>query len=230
MHDGPSLWGHERVWLPAAGPRSRARDAHARRRRKASAPGAGDGRQLQADVRHVRVVGRGEQGRRPNHPLCRSSRTHAGTTEYAALPDSTPARSPRSGRSAVGFQPELPRTLCAHTAVRRHRILGGALCPIRQPPLPSTSPMAAPGEPQHAVDGTRTARASNSRRSRRKRMRWPVPFRSQPRMSVTRSSICTFDQMFSPGPPCAALTALSGEVGCSSGTCVLSGSTPGPRP
>ena len=30
MHHGPSLWGHERVWLPPSRPRSRARDADAR--------------------------------------------------------------------------------------------------------------------------------------------------------------------------------------------------------
>ncbi len=51
MHDGPSLWGHERVWLPAAGPRSGARDADARRGRRPARAGSGDGRQLQADVR-----------------------------------------------------------------------------------------------------------------------------------------------------------------------------------
>ena len=60
MHHGPSLWGHERVWLPPATARSHATcgcDAAARRPARA---GAGDGRQLQADVGDLRVVGRGE--------------------------------------------------------------------------------------------------------------------------------------------------------------------------
>ncbi len=37
MHHGPSLWGHERVWLPPKRPRGRARDADERRRAKACA-------------------------------------------------------------------------------------------------------------------------------------------------------------------------------------------------
>ena len=59
MHDGPSLWGHERVWLP---PEDREVAREMRMRAAASGlarAGAGDGRQLQADVGHVRVVGRG---------------------------------------------------------------------------------------------------------------------------------------------------------------------------
>ena len=32
MHDGPSLWGHERVWLPPKTAKSRARCGCARRR------------------------------------------------------------------------------------------------------------------------------------------------------------------------------------------------------
>ena len=62
MHDGPSLWGHERVWLPEKD-REVAREM--RMRAAAARParaGAGDGRQLPADVGHVPVVGRGEQG------------------------------------------------------------------------------------------------------------------------------------------------------------------------
>ena len=60
LKDGPSLWGHERVWLPPAD-REVAREM--RMRAAASRParaGSGHGRQLQADVGHLRVVGRGE--------------------------------------------------------------------------------------------------------------------------------------------------------------------------
>ena len=59
MHDGPSLWGHERVWLPER-PRGRPRHAHERRARRQARAGAGDGREFQADGGDVRVVGRGE--------------------------------------------------------------------------------------------------------------------------------------------------------------------------
>ncbi len=60
MHAGPSLWGHERVWLPPADREGRPRNAHARRSFRPARAGSGDGRQLQTDVGHVCVVGRGE--------------------------------------------------------------------------------------------------------------------------------------------------------------------------
>ena len=61
MHHGPSLWGHERVWLPEKD-RAVARDMRLERRpRRPARAGAGDGRQLQADVGDLRVVGRGEE-------------------------------------------------------------------------------------------------------------------------------------------------------------------------
>ena len=56
MFDGPSLWGHERVWLPPAD-----REV-ARRGRWPPRAGTGDGRQLPADVGDLRLVGWGEQG------------------------------------------------------------------------------------------------------------------------------------------------------------------------
>ena len=47
------------IWLPANEPRGRARDAVEAARRRPARAGAGDRGQLQADVRHLRVVGRG---------------------------------------------------------------------------------------------------------------------------------------------------------------------------
>ena len=61
MHDGPSLWGHDRVWLsPADREVAREMRMHGAASRAARA-GSGDGRQLQADVGHVCVVGWGER-------------------------------------------------------------------------------------------------------------------------------------------------------------------------
>jgi len=59
MGDGPSLWGHERVWLPPKDATSHARCACAPRNAGLRRAGAGDGRQLQADVGNVRVGGTG---------------------------------------------------------------------------------------------------------------------------------------------------------------------------
>jgi 2,3-dihydroxybiphenyl 1,2-dioxygenase len=69
MHHGPSLWGHERVWLPPAD-REVAREM---RMRAAAAglracAGSGHGRQLQTDVGHLRVVGRGQWQRLRHGP------------------------------------------------------------------------------------------------------------------------------------------------------------------
>src|ERR1700690_1794467 len=68
MQDGPSLWGHERGWLAPPRPRGGApprrsrggaRHADARGGCGPARAGSGHGRQLQTDVGHLRLVGRG---------------------------------------------------------------------------------------------------------------------------------------------------------------------------
>ncbi len=140
MQDGPSLWGHERVWLPAEGPRARARDADARRRPRPPRAGAGDGRQFQAHVRHLSVVGRDPQ--------------RNGLTIVSRIPvtDNTPVRSLRADRG-----PSAPsRAAAAHA-----RLAPGCSspsCPRRRPPpfggsLFHRHRRRRPIKPQHGIDG-----------------------------------------------------------------------------
>lgn len=56
---GPSLWGHDRAWLPPRAARRGAPDEPRRRGRRPPRAGAGHGRQLPAPVRRLPMVGRG---------------------------------------------------------------------------------------------------------------------------------------------------------------------------
>ena len=59
---GPSLWGHDRAWLPAE-KRAEARAMRMKACRRWHPPaGAGDRRQPPADARHVPVVGHSDSG------------------------------------------------------------------------------------------------------------------------------------------------------------------------
>ena len=60
--EGPSLWGHDRMWLPPEGARGGARSAHRRRRGRRPRAAQRDGRQLHARRRRLPVVERQRGG------------------------------------------------------------------------------------------------------------------------------------------------------------------------
>jgi len=62
LQHGPSLWGHERAWLPAAD-RDVARQMRMRAAEGGARAGSGDRRQLQAVLRNLPVVGQRQQSR-----------------------------------------------------------------------------------------------------------------------------------------------------------------------
>ena len=96
-------------------------------------PGAGDGGQLPADVRDVCVVGRGEARPAPRtqYPVVPRARTprHAQGRRRTYLPV-TSLFDLFDQAVRLRLPAELPRALCTHPAVRRHRVFGRALAPL----------------------------------------------------------------------------------------------------